>query len=108
MRSITITTQESFAPLTSPRAMEIMATLYKRDKMMFTDISTVVGGSLRTITVRITELGNAGYINDVKAKSFPFRRMISLTKLGRDIASHVVAIEELRGEVSEPDVVREE
>lgn len=88
--------RRAYAMLEQSRAADILVTLYEEgEPMAFTKLVLKCGGSTSMIQTRVVEMGFNGFLDEVKEKKFGGRRLISLTKLGKQVAEHLVAIDSL-------------
>ena len=76
------------------RATDILLALYEKS-MNVRELISKVGGSATTVEQRLRELKEAGLIEEVVAKDFPFRKELRLTEKGKKVAEKLKILRSL-------------
>jgi DNA-binding HxlR family transcriptional regulator len=77
-------------------AIAVLLTLEKETEPIVKGVLTgKIARSAGTVIDRINELMEAGLVTEVQEDKRPFRKFVELTPLGRQVAEHLAAIEEI-------------
>jgi DNA-binding MarR family transcriptional regulator len=83
------------AELEQTTALRIILHLYKEEKASRTDLRKNIDASIAAIYNALPKLRNLGLIEETKEEAFPFTVVVTLTKKGKKVASHLSEIEKI-------------
>lgn len=85
-----------YKQLEQSRAIDILIILHEAgEPMAFTTLVLKCGGSTSVVQSRVVEMGFNGLLDEIREKKFGGRRLISLSKLGEEVAKHLSEIDKL-------------
>ncbi len=79
--------------LESTHTVKILMILNENKKMMKGDLARSIAKGTSTVQARVAELVEAGLVTETREKVKPFKIFVSLTPMGENVASMLLAIE---------------
>jgi len=74
-------------------ALKILLILNSEGRMVKGDLAARIAKGTVAVQSRIESLISEGLITETQEKTRPFRKFIDLTKKGKEVSSHIAAVE---------------
>jgi len=84
--------------LEKKHAMKVLLTIYEKGRMNKTELVESISSGAGSVSSRVDELEQAGLFKVEEETVRPFRKMVSLTERGKEIARLVASIQETLSE----------
>jgi DNA-binding MarR family transcriptional regulator len=81
--------------------LQILNTIHEREGLAIRELLDMIDASQGSAMRSVEHLIDVGLLSESRMDTFPFRRELSLTKKGREVAEHVSEIGKIVGSIKQ-------